>query len=72
MSGNVYEWCQDIYSPYTEEEQYNPKGAEQGKQRVLRGGSYYSDAASCAHTSRCYKNESTKEYTFGLRLALDA
>lgn len=72
MSGNVYEWCQDIYSPYTEDEQYNPKGAEQGKQRVLRGGSYCSDAASCAHTSRCYKNESTKEYTFGVRLALDA
>lgn len=72
MSGNVCEWCQDIYDSYVDYDQFNPRGAEQGKKRVLRGGSYYSDASSCTHTSRAYQNENTKESTFGLRLALDA
>ena len=41
MAGNVYEWCQD----YFDEEYYksspatNPKGAEGGQERVIRGGS---------------------------------
>lgn len=38
MSGNVYEWCQDIMGAYTKEAQVNPQGASQGIYRVLRGG----------------------------------
>lgn len=41
MSGNVIEWCQDIYT------NYSTGSPEIGKdERVLRGGFYGSDAAS--------------------------
>ncbi|MDR3188316.1 MAG: formylglycine-generating enzyme family protein [Prevotellaceae bacterium] len=51
MSGNVFEWCRDLYSDsyysstYTEENpQDNPTGAETGSSRVLRGGSWGNSA----------------------------
>ena len=43
MSGNVFEWCADIYSDryYAESPDKNPKGPEGGDERILRGGSWY-------------------------------
>jgi sulfatase modifying factor 1 len=40
MSGNVSEWCQDWYGKYPEKVSKNPQGNEEGKDRVVRGGSY--------------------------------
>ena len=38
MSGNVEEWCYDLYGPYSSEAQTNPTGATSGEYGVLRGG----------------------------------
>jgi len=65
MSGNVIEWCQDIYT------NYSTGSPEIGKdERVLRGGYYDSDAASVKSTSRgsCPYNQAMKP--FGFRLCL--
>jgi formylglycine-generating enzyme required for sulfatase activity len=45
MSGNVKEWCWDWYEEwyYNRSPVNNPKGAESGECRVLRGGSAISD-----------------------------
>ncbi|MFQ5444183.1 MAG: formylglycine-generating enzyme family protein, partial [Nitrospinales bacterium] len=43
MLGNVYEWTLDWYGPYeTVTLQANPKGPPEGKEKVVRGGSWNS------------------------------
>ena len=40
MTGNVAEWCQDVYGPYASGSLKNPMGAKEGKKRVVRGDDY--------------------------------
>jgi len=48
MSGNVWEWCRDVYHPkaYLNHAPENPVWAGAGTQRVIRGGSWNLDAWS--------------------------
>ena len=72
MSGNVYEWCQDIYGSYSSSSQTNPTGATSGSYRVIRGGS------SCAYStdwwnrlaSRLDRSPDYRDNDLGLRLVL--
>lgn len=52
MSGNVWEWCWDIFSPYPTTDQYNPSGAANGVSRVIRGGCSQQDASNCTIARR--------------------
>jgi len=56
MLGNVYEFCSDYYSP-TAYQAYqkgvtNPKGPKKGKEHVIRGGSFKSDAKDVRSAAR--------------------
>jgi formylglycine-generating enzyme required for sulfatase activity len=54
MSGNVLEWCHDIYDAdyYKNGPAKNPRGPEKGDTRVLRGGSWESPADQCTSSYR--------------------
>ena len=43
MAGNVWEWVNDWYGPYSTAGQTDPKGAEAGTEHVIRGGSWDAD-----------------------------
>src|SRR5206468_3301648 len=46
MHGNVAEWTNDWYGAYPADDATDPAGPESGDARVVRGGSWKSDAAS--------------------------
>ncbi|MGM9678686.1 MAG: formylglycine-generating enzyme family protein, partial [Bacteroidaceae bacterium] len=72
MSGNVYEWCNDWYGSdyYSSSPQNNPTGPATGSYRVRRGGSWYSDAASCRCAYRSLSSLSYRGNDLGVRLSL--
>jgi len=71
MHGNVWEWCSDWYGPYGGDVQ-NPIGATAGSDRVLRGGSWDCSPQSCRAGDRYRGTAGSRDYDFGLRLALDS
>ena len=71
MCGNVYEWCQDRYAIYKADPQTNPQGPDFGKARVMRGGSWRSEARNCRNTYRSSEDYEARILNCGLRLAMD-
>jgi formylglycine-generating enzyme required for sulfatase activity len=52
MSGNVWEWCWDVYVDYTASAVDDPVGPVSGFYRVLRGGSWVNSAEGCRSAYR--------------------
>ena len=70
MTGNLLEWCWDIYGEYNGENQTNPTGAASGQERVLRGGGVFPNFAFVGlYSYRICDRESRKNSEdIGLRL----
>lgn len=69
MLGNVYEWCMDWYGAYGEEAVTNPPLPSVGSDRVLRGGSWYSDAQRERAAARYGSSLDYRYNALGFRLA---
>ena len=67
MSGNVWEWCWDIYGTYPGGSQTDPHGATSGSDRVLRGGSWYDNAYNCTVSDRLADGATDSFYILGFR-----
>ena len=70
MSGNVEEWLNDYYSPYTEEAQVDPQGPATGTNRCVRGGSFSHNWWDLRVYERHACSPGDKLTFYGMRLAM--
>ncbi len=71
MHGNVAEWCQDVFSRYTDNHVVDPKGGADGHDRVFRGGSAWSLVGDARSACRDYDSPESRLGNVGLRVAAD-
>jgi len=72
MHGNVWEWCQDWSGPYATGDAVDPRGANTGTNRVVRGGGWGSSAYLCQSALRNKGLPDYANYYCGFRLCLPA
>jgi len=73
MAGNAAEWVADWYDPeyYAKSPKENPKGPEQGKWKVVRGGGWWCKSDHCQVTDRRKEAPTTRTSSIGFRCAVD-
>ncbi|MBR5946021.1 formylglycine-generating enzyme family protein, partial [bacterium] len=73
MHGNVSEWCLDWWDEdeeWSSDPMTDPKGAETGESRVIRGGSWDDYATDCRSAYRYYDPSNADDDCYGFRVFL--
>ncbi len=65
--GNVLEWCQDWYAPYSAGSVTNPTGPTTGTDRLLRGGLWFFSSDYCRASGRISNTPDSFSIVFGFR-----
>jgi len=69
MHGNVWEWCEDYFGPYSATE--DPKGPNSGEDRIFRGGAWAFGGMECRSASRGFRAPTYKSPYNGFRVVCD-
>ena len=74
MSGNVAEWCMDLYDGdyYAKSPTDDPCNTASGMKRILRGGSWFTPARVCRSACRDGNRPNYRGGGYGLRLCYSA
>lgn len=70
VHGNVAEWCEDRFGPYSKDFIVDPTGAKSGNDRVVRGGSWKSYPWQCRSASRVGFHKDYRRNDIGFRIVL--
>lgn len=74
MSGNVYEWCRDVYAPYGTKRVVDPENTthtgRDPERRVLRGGSWMRDPKRGRSSDRHRSTPAARSAENGFRIAV--
>jgi formylglycine-generating enzyme len=68
MHGNVFQWCEDRYGAYPQKDVVDPQGPDEGKHRVLRGGSWGHNPGYSRSASRLGNGPGLRYNVYGLRV----
>ncbi|MBN1291751.1 MAG: SUMF1/EgtB/PvdO family nonheme iron enzyme [Candidatus Latescibacteria bacterium] len=68
MSGNVYEWCNDLFGNYTSVSATNPTGAETSDKHIIRGGSSVRSYDYCMSANRNSFYTNGESFDVGFRI----
>jgi formylglycine-generating enzyme required for sulfatase activity len=70
MHGNVEEWCNDWYGPYSKKRQVDPLGYVSGDFKVTRGGSHATDVYYLRSANRLGTVPEDKHWLIGFRVVI--
>jgi len=70
MHGNVWEWCVDLFDSYEAVSTVDPCETESGRDRVRRGGSWFSSGPACRSANRAYAHPMSRLQNTGFRLVM--
>ena len=74
MTGNASEWCWDYYKMnyYKNSPKFNPKGPDNGDERVIRGGNKSTPVKLARVTFRSSNQQNKDDATIGFRIVRNA